>query len=120
MRRSLTVYEWVWLIIGALAVPLIALMIWDSRPTMSGIENAASVLWRDLTPIGALMLVGIGALVMFTPSFVAYHRDHHNKRAIFALNLLLGLTGVGWAIALVWALTEVRNRPRSPRSVEEA
>jgi Superinfection immunity protein len=101
MRRSLTVYEWVWLIIGALAVSLIALMVF---------ANAALVVWPDLTPIGALILVGIGGLILFTPSVVAYHRDHHQKRAIVALNILLGLTGVGWAIALIWALTEGRNR----------
>jgi len=65
--------------------------------------------WRDLTPLGALVLVGIGALVLFTPSLVAYHRGHPNAMAIFALNLLLGLTGIGWAIALVWALTAVRR-----------
>jgi hypothetical protein len=105
MRRSLTMYEWVWLIIAGLAVPVVALMIWDSYPTMSGIEHAGARLWRDLGPLGALVLVGIGALVLFTPSLVAYHRGHPNAMAIFALNLLLGWTFVGWVVALVWALT---------------
>jgi hypothetical protein len=102
-------YEWVWLIIAVLAVPMVALMIWDSQPTMSSVEHAAARLWRDLGPLGGLALVGFGALVLFTPSIVAYHRGHHNAMAIFAFNLLLGLTGVGWAIALVWALTAVRG-----------
>jgi hypothetical protein len=53
--------------------------------------------------------VAVGALAVFTPTIVAYARAHHNAMAIFAFNLLLGWTGVGWAIALVWALTAVRN-----------
>lgn len=31
-------------------------------------------------------------------------RDKKNVGAIFALNLLLGWTIVGWVVALVWAL----------------
>jgi Superinfection immunity protein len=112
MRRSLTVYEWVWMIIAVLAIPLVALMIWDRPPTMSGAGNAAAALWRDLGPLGALVVVGIAALVLFTPSLVAYQRGHPNVMAIFAFNLLLGLTGIGWAIALVWALTAV-DKPRT-------
>jgi Superinfection immunity protein len=110
MRQSLTAYEWVWIIVAASAVPVVALMIWDSYPTRNSFEKASSVLWRDLTPLGVLVLVSIGALVMFTPSFVAYHRNHHHKMAIFALNLLRGWSGVGWGIALVWALTAVRKK----------
>ena len=86
MRQSLTEYEWLWIIVAASAVPVVALMIWASYPTRNSFEKASSVLWRDLTPLGVLVLVSIGALVMFTPSFVAYHRNHHNKMAIFALN----------------------------------
>jgi hypothetical protein len=86
MRQSLTAYEGVWIIVAASAVPVVALMIWASYPTRNSLEKASSVLWRDLTPLGVLVLVSIGGLVMFTPSFVAYHRNHHNKMAIFALN----------------------------------
>jgi hypothetical protein len=39
------------------------------------------------------------------PTLVAAWRSHHQTKAIFALNLLLGWTLVGWVIALVWALT---------------
>jgi hypothetical protein len=32
-------------------------------------------------------------------------REHHQKIAILVLNVLLGWTAVGWAAALVWALS---------------
>jgi ABC-type transport system involved in cytochrome c biogenesis permease component len=40
----------------------------------------------------------------FFPSIIALIRKKHNLAAIMVLNLLLGLTGIGWVIALVWAL----------------
>ena len=49
-------------------------------------------------------------VVYFLPSVVAYARRHHNRTAILALNILLGSTGLGWAVALIWALTAVRPR----------
>jgi hypothetical protein len=45
----------------------------------------------------------------FFPTIVAGLRRHHNEGAIFATNLLLGWTMLGWAIALIWAVT---NPPR--------
>ena len=56
---------------------------------------------------GLIMLVCIAASY-FLPSIIAKSRGHQNFVAIAALNLLLGLTGVGWVLALIWSLTEVR------------
>jgi len=44
----------------------------------------------------------------FIPAIVAHDRRHHNRYAIYALNLLLGWTVIDWIAALVWALTAVR------------
>ncbi|HZP31893.1 MAG TPA: superinfection immunity protein [Candidatus Acidoferrales bacterium] len=52
---------------------------------------------------GFVVVIGIGALY-FLPTIVGRHKQ--NLRAIFALNLLLGWTLVGWVVALVWALTK--------------
>ncbi|MDR3491737.1 MAG: superinfection immunity protein [Gammaproteobacteria bacterium] len=41
------------------------------------------------------------------PSLVALKRKHHNRYAIFVLNLFLGFTFIGWVISLSWALTKV-------------
>jgi T4 superinfection immunity protein len=50
----------------------------------------------------------IFAALYFIPAIVANDRKHHNRYAIYALNLLLGWTVIGWIAALVWALTAVR------------
>ncbi len=42
--------------------------------------------------------------VYFLPSLIAFLRQHKNKLAIFILNILLGWTGLGWAVALVWSV----------------
>lgn len=38
------------------------------------------------------------------PTIIGFSKD--NAGAIFALNLFLGWTFIGWVIALVWALTK--------------
>lgn len=58
---------------------------------------------------GNLVLFILLALY-FLPSVIAFSRDHHDKFGIFALDLLLGWTVLGWIAALVWSLTAV-NRP---------
>jgi ABC-type transport system involved in cytochrome c biogenesis permease component len=62
---------------------------------------------------GGSVLIGliIVAVPYFTPSIVAFVRHHHNQWAIFALNLLLGWTGLGWIGALVWSLTRPTPQP---------
>lgn len=46
------------------------------------------------------------ALMYFLPSVIAFGvRKKQNAAAIFALNLLLGWTVVGWIAALIWSLT---------------
>lgn len=49
------------------------------------------------------------AAIYFIPAIVAHDRRHHNRYAIYALNLLLGWTVLGWIAALVWALTAVQD-----------
>lgn len=61
--------------------------------------------------LAAFVLLAIVALFML-PAIVAVHRRHPNAMAIAALNILLGLTGLGWAAALVWSLTAIQPRAR--------
>ena len=42
--------------------------------------------------------------VYFLPSMIAYARHKRNADAIALLNLLLGWTIIGWAIALIWSV----------------
>lgn len=52
-----------------------------------------------------IIVVVAGLAVYFIPTFIAHHRDHRNVLAIGALNVLFGWTGIGWGVALIWALT---------------
>lgn len=57
----------------------------------------------------------LGAVIMvaayLAPAIVAFLRHHHNQWAIFALNLLLGWSVIGWVVALVWSLTRPAPQP---------
>ncbi|WP_062014882.1 superinfection immunity protein [Aureimonas sp. AU4] len=52
--------------------------------------------------MAALWLVVL--LIFAIPSFVAFRRHHPNRWLILAVNIGLGGTGIGWCVALVWAL----------------
>lgn len=41
------------------------------------------------------------------PSFIAFRREHPNRWLILAINIFLGGTGIGWGVALIWALNVV-------------
>ena len=44
------------------------------------------------------------AVLYIVPAVTACRRSHRNAEAICALNILLGWTILGWAVALIWAL----------------
>ena len=58
---------------------------------------------------GVALLLFWGILY-FIPTMIASHRQHHQYSAIFLLNLLLGWSGLGWIIALVWSATAVEKK----------
>lgn len=53
---------------------------------------------------GILIFVFLVVMYML-PTIIAGQRKHVNLGAIAALNILLGLTGIGWCAALIWSLT---------------
>lgn len=55
----------------------------------------------------ALLALLIGCY--FIPAVIAFTRGHHNRVAIFILNLLLGWTVLGWVAAIVWACTAIKG-----------
>lgn len=56
-----------------------------------------------------VIIIGILALFLyFLPTYFSWGRKK-NAGAIFALNLLLGWTFLGWLAALIWALVADRN-----------
>ena len=62
--------------------------------------------------VGIIILVVMSLLFYFLPSFVAVGKKKTNTGAIFALNLLLGWTLIGWVVSLVWALTQDAPPPQ--------
>ena len=57
------------------------------------------------TVYGAFLVILLGWLFYIIPALIAALRWHNNRMAITATNLLLGWTFLGWATALIWALT---------------
>lgn len=58
----------------------------------------------DYLILGGFGLAGFFLFaIYFLPTTVAFLNRHHQKEAIAVLNVLLGWTLIGWAIALVWA-----------------
>ena len=54
-------------------------------------------------------LITILSLFYFLPFAIAFYKKRVNTGAIFALNLFLGWTLIGWVISLVWALKDERT-----------
>ena len=78
-----------------------------------GQEHQPPVTREPPGPIEVILYAvsGIGLIVFivalyFLPYLAAKRRRHSKREAIFILNLLLGWTFLGWAIALIWAYTE--------------
>jgi Superinfection immunity protein len=68
-----------------------------------------------------VIVIGILLLSYLFPWMVAAGRQHHNRNAVLALNLLLGWTFIFWVAALVWALTKVDRPIRAPgNALQEA
>jgi hypothetical protein len=63
--------------------------------------------------VGTLVAPSVLLPPYLLPTLVAAWRSHHQTAAIFALNLLLGWTVLGWIIALVWELTATKG-PATP------
>ena len=57
----------------------------------------------------AILALLFGVLLLgtsyFIPTLIAYRRGHQNLGLLFVINLLFGMTLVGWAICIAWALT---------------
>ena len=52
------------------------------------------------------ILITLLSLFYFLPFAIAFNRKRANTGAIFALNLFLGWSLIGWVVALVWSLKE--------------
>ena len=58
--------------------------------------------------MGILIIILAGFFYLL-PSLVALNNKKSNSGAIFALNLLLGWSFIGWVVAFIWAITKDRQ-----------
>lgn len=58
----------------------------------------------DQVSFGLFILLVVGTILYFLPSIIAFSRDHHYRWIIFAINLVAGVSGVGYLAAFVWSV----------------
>jgi hypothetical protein len=58
-----------------------------------------------MAPIIIALTIALACVFYLLPSIIAAFRDHASAWGIFALNLLLGWSGIVWIVALIWALS---------------
>jgi hypothetical protein len=80
----------------------------DEKKALALREAVKQTMARHRITLVGLGLLALGALlaifVYFLPSIIGRHKA--NSAAIFAMNLFLGWTLIGWVLALIWACTE--------------
>lgn len=65
----------------------------------------------DIGTEGSLMLLFIGVILYFLPTINAKSRKHPSRGGIFALNLFLGWTFLGWVAAVIWSASSLTSSP---------
>ena len=58
----------------------------------------------NIDPVEVFVGIYILLIIYFFPTVIARSRRHRNFLAIFALNLFLGWTFLGWLFSLIWSL----------------
>ena len=58
----------------------------------------------DAALLGLIILIALSSY--FLPTIIARTRSARRPATIFAVNLLLGWTVVGWVTALIWAMSQ--------------
>ena len=56
-----------------------------------------------------MIIIVVGIMLYFIPTYIAYNRNTKNKVAILMVNLFLGWMFLGWVGALVWSLVDVNE-----------
>lgn len=80
-------------------------------------NEAVTVIWILTVFVGTLIAFAVVVLVLFIPAIIAFRRQHPNRWLILAVCAFLGGTGIGWAVALVWALRAAHLPNDGARSV---
>lgn len=68
--------------------------------------------------VGYLMFIGL-LFAFFLPTLLGAARHHPYHFVIFAVNLTLGWTLLGWIVALVWSLSSSRPAASMHRVIHQ-
>jgi hypothetical protein len=71
----------------------------------------------DTEAFKVLVIVALGLLALVAyllPTLIAFFRRHHYRWIICAINIVTGATGVGYFVALVWAIWPRRTGLADP------
>ena len=55
-----------------------------------------------------LFAIAVVGVFYFIPTLIATTRGHHQTLWIFLVNLIGGITGMAWIVALIWSLLPAR------------
>jgi len=64
--------------------------------------------------MGEMIVFILGLIFYLLPGIIASGRGHKNSTAIWVLTVVLGWTGLGWVVALVWSFTNPEHDKHSP------
>lgn len=81
---------------------------------------ALALVWavNEGAPAAVIWVLPFLVMTYMMPTFLAVGRKHKALPAIFALNLFLGWSLLGWVAALVWSLTN--PNPSAPVVINQA
>jgi hypothetical protein len=60
---------------------------------------------RGLTFLPLLSYALVSIAIYLCPTLIATYRNHPSRLQLMLLNILLGWTLIGWAAALIWAVS---------------
>jgi hypothetical protein len=89
--------------LGPIASAALLALVCSHAGALAQEDSAADVV------VGGLIVAPFLLGIYFVPAVIAVARSHPNRWAILTANVLLGLTGVGWIVCLVWSLTAVHG-----------
>jgi hypothetical protein len=75
-------------------------------------ESLGSAVAMQRVAVATLAAI-VSLAIYLAPTAIAFFRGHPNAGAIAAVNVLLGWTFLGYALALVWALTAIADSVRA-------
>ena len=95
----------------ALSLAALAFSLFSAWPALAAWLHWAQLAFVAAVPsFGSLLFIAcltyLAVVGYFLPTYFGRRHKHHNAQAIFVLNLLLGWTYLGWAVAMVWAFTK--------------